>query len=266
MREITLAELKAIQLEILDDVVRFCNDNRIQYSLAYGTLLGAIRHGGYIPWDDDIDIIMPRPDYDRFLETYISENNEVIDLSKNDACIELFSKVCRKGTIVEDIINKRRLWGINIDVFPVDGIPSNNTRAFYEAAVKRWDMLPRVCPFYKGVVSKRVIWFVKYLIKRIIYFREKSILSLKQELCSLQREQDFKSSALAGCYFGDAGFDEFMDKTIFDEYVEVIFEGTNYYAPAHYDKYLRNIYGNYLTPPPPEKRGTRHLDHSYVQD
>lgn len=97
---INLNEQKRIQLEILDDIHMFCLQNGIRYSLAYGTLLGAIRHQGYIPWDDDIDLMMPRTDYEKFLRSYKSEKNEVLDLRNNDCTIELFSKVSRKGTLM----------------------------------------------------------------------------------------------------------------------------------------------------------------------
>ena len=70
MREMALKEIQQVSLDILKDVHQFCINNGIHYSLCYGTLLGAIRHNGFIPWDDDIDIMMPRPDYDRFVNTY----------------------------------------------------------------------------------------------------------------------------------------------------------------------------------------------------
>lgn len=123
MKEINVYELKKIQLEILDDIHRFCIQESLTYSLAYGTLLGAIRHHGYIPWDDDIDIMMPRRDYERFINLYKSNTNEVLDLRKSDTTIEMFLKICRKGSIMIDTTLKRSLWGINIDVFPIDGIP-----------------------------------------------------------------------------------------------------------------------------------------------
>lgn len=109
MREINVEELKKIQLEILDDIHRFCIQERLTYSLAYGTLLGAIRHHGYIPWDDDIDIMMPRRDYERFINLYKSNTNEILDLRRSDTTIEMFLKICRKGSIMIDTTLKRLL-------------------------------------------------------------------------------------------------------------------------------------------------------------
>ena len=77
MKEITIEESKKIQLMILDSIDLFCKSNNLRYSLAYGTLIGAVRHHGFIPWDDDIDIMMPRPDYDKFLKLFKQENLKV---------------------------------------------------------------------------------------------------------------------------------------------------------------------------------------------
>ena len=98
MKEITGEELKKIQVEILDNVVEFCQRHNLRYFLAYGTLLGAVRHNGYIPWDDDIDIHMPRPDYEKFIGLYNSEagNNEVVSHELDSNYRVAFAKVYRK--------------------------------------------------------------------------------------------------------------------------------------------------------------------------
>ena len=120
MRKVGLEEMKRIQLEILDDVDRFCRETGLRYSLCGGTLLGAVRHKGYIPWDDDIDILMPREDYETFIRTYRSDKNTVLDLRKEGTTVEVVVKVSRNGTWMTDQTLGRTLWGINIDIFPVD--------------------------------------------------------------------------------------------------------------------------------------------------
>lgn len=94
MKEMTLKEIQAVSLEILKDVHMFCLKNDIKYTLQGGTLLGAIRHNGFIPWDEDIDIAMPRPDYERFCQTYASENGYKLICRHNSECYVMYARVC----------------------------------------------------------------------------------------------------------------------------------------------------------------------------
>lgn len=126
MKEIFMDEIKKIELEILKDVAKFCDENAIDYYLAGGTLLGAIRHQGFIPWDDDIDLIMPRKDYIKFFTTYKSNKRYYIaDSIINNAQHWLQAgKIFDARTIVinQNEKMKSHVW---IDVFPTDGVPKN---------------------------------------------------------------------------------------------------------------------------------------------
>ena len=259
-------EVRAIQLEILDDIDHFCRENNLRYSLGYGTLLGAIRHKGYIPWDDDIDLIMPRPDYDRFLAEYRSDRNEVIDLNAHPACVETFAKVSRKGTLMVDDLLGRGLWGINVDIFPLDGIPSEGMETYYDKLWEKKDMVARICPFYKVVGHGRGLWFVKYLLKRIHYPTRKNVTTLKQELVAALRSNSFEESGMAGTYFESRTCNEFMEKDIYVDYTDLPFEGKTYRGLKRYDDYLTHIYGDYMTPPPVDGRESRHQYKVYRLD
>ena len=122
MQLIGINELRRIQLEVLDAVDAFCQESGIRYSLCGGTMLGAVRHKGYIPWDDDIDLMMLRTDYDRFLHSFKAVGFHLLDLSTMDTCTEQFCKVCKDGTRMVDVRFGRSLWGVNIDIFPIDYI------------------------------------------------------------------------------------------------------------------------------------------------
>ena len=124
MKELSKNEIKTIQLDILQSIHQFCETNNIRYSLAYGTLLGAIRHKGYIPWDDDIDVMMPRPDYERFIQNYPNFcDRNIVQTYNNDNSYYLWcAKVYDNRT--EQITFPTRS-GVCVDVFPIDGLPDN---------------------------------------------------------------------------------------------------------------------------------------------
>jgi len=263
MRKLNIEELRHIQLEILDDVDLFCRENQLRYSLCGGTLLGAVRHKGYIPWDDDIDILMPRPDYERFASSYHSDRNVVLDLRRNGACLELGLKVCRKGTVMKDVELGRSLWGVNIDIFPVDGLPED-ADAHCARIIRMRNLLTRICPFYKLLTQQRTKWFVKYLLKRVRYPYIGSSRKLKERIDTLAASYPFGSSRLSGAILGNYGEREMIPSEVFLEYGTILFEGREYRCIKGADTYLSALYGDYMTLPPMEKRVAPHLYDSFM--
>lgn len=118
-----LTELKSIQLDILQDVHDYCMKNGIRYSLAYGSLLGAIRHKGFIPWDDDIDIFMLRKDYEKFMTSYESGRYKQIFRYRDTGILYPFGKVYDSKTELIEFTNNSISAGVFIDIFPMDEIP-----------------------------------------------------------------------------------------------------------------------------------------------
>ena len=264
-RLLTLDECKSIQIEILDEIDSFCRKEGLRYSLAYGSLIGAVRHKGFIPWDDDIDILMPRPDYDRFLTTFTSERNEVLDLSGVNECVEIFAKVSRKGTFMRDMELGRELWGVNVDIFPIDGAPETDLEGYYSVLENLYSWAPKLCPFYKVVGFGKTKWVFKYLAKRMRYPHLGNCTDVKQEVRRRLTGADFGSSPMAGAFFV-YGLRDMMPRKWFESYTTLSFEGKEYSVISNYDGYLRSLFGDYMQLPPVEQRVTHHLYDSFIEE
>lgn len=265
------AEMSPIQSKLLDMLVQihsFCDQYGIKYYAIGGTLIGAIRHRGFIPWDDDIDIGMPRPDYDKFLSICdkLSQPLKASWTGNDEGYIYPYAKVYDTSTTVIETrasLFKRGLW---IDVFPID--------ATYEGK------LPRAL-HYLIIKSLKTLVFNKsgaYIPERSSFWRRLRrgvVLAAcspfsKQFLSSVLdrslRMVNYQDAAYVGNFLGRWGNKETVTSTVFSERILLSFEKNPVYAPIGYDKYLRNIYGDYMALPPIEKRGSEHYIHSIDLD
>ena len=118
---IEITEMKELMLDIMSSIDKYCRENGLRYSLAYGTLIGAIRHQGYIPWDDDIDIWMPRPDYMRFMQEYKHEYYKAYCAELTPGWDRFIAKVCDERTVIDE--GHGEVCGVYVDIFPIDGWP-----------------------------------------------------------------------------------------------------------------------------------------------
>lgn len=264
MRKVELEEHKRIQLEILEEIDFFCREHSLRYSLSSGSLLGAVRHQGYIPWDDDIDLMMPRADYERFALIYESDKNEVIDLRKLSFTVEGFLKVSRKHTKMYDGTG-RTSWGINIDVFPIDGVPENAEQYCRKISSMR-KTFSHICPYYKAIDKNKTWWKIKYILKRIRYPYIGSPLSLKQKIDRMASGYDLQECTYAGEILGCYGFKSVIPAIVFKSFMELAFEGKYYQVIFDYDTYLKATYGDYMKFPPVEKRVLKHEYDTYIEE
>ena len=258
MRKITLEEQRQIQLDILKKVDKYCRENNLRYSLGGGTLLGAVRHKGFIPWDDDIDIMMPRPDYDKFVRGFNGyEKNLTCGAYEVDRNWSYpFAKVYHNRTVMEEpeIVNP---VGIFIDVFPLDGFPANeDKRKRYLKYLYFWRMTLYIKSLdYNGKLKRRIH-------KSILNLVPNSILQMPVQY--LLRKYSFTNSLYVGAVRGIYGDKECYPHSVFDNYIDLPFEGYYFSAIRDYDGYLTKHYGKYMELPPLASRVSHHSKAVYL--
>lgn len=265
MKKVTIQEARILQLQMLKYVDKICRENNIDYSLAHGTLLGAIRHKGFIPWDDDIDILLYRKEYDNLLQI-LSNDQEYNLLTINTHKYYLpFAKICDKKTqLRESIYPIVEGMGVFIDIFPIDNLPNN-----YDECIvlhKRLRKINKMVRYSVPRVYRNSSYLWKRIIKTIlltpyaIYCRiigTKELLNRINKL--LQKYEDIETSNV-GFLMSHYGIKELFTKNMFLEYIDVEFENGKFMAIKNYDLYLKKLYGNYMEYPPIEKRTPHHVN------
>lgn len=252
---ISIEELKDIQLGILQHVHDFCVKNDIRYTLAFGTLLGAVRHKGFIPWDDDIDIAMPRPDYDRFLALYNGDDKySLCDFAKDENYNYAYAKVEDVRTVVEEKVNMKNL-GVNIDIFPVDCMYDTleESEKYLEEIVRQKTKIriKLLQDSHKMKIHKRIGLQVAKLLYHFASQRK-----MVDKLRTFVANRGKKGSRYVGVLLCNTT--KIIPRSVFDSYIPLEFEGKIFYAVKDYDTWLKAEYGDYMTPPPVGERTSPH--------
>lgn len=270
-RPLEMKDIQKVSLGILKFVTGICERNGFRYSLMYGTLIGAIRHKGYIPWDDDVDIMMPRPDYEKFLE-YVRNHKEdmgvyeVFNESTHKDYLYTITRVSDSRYEIFKDDEKNCGMGIFIDVYPYDGLGDD-----YDKALDMLRRTRRLCDIIVDITRTRhnpssmnwrgqAVMKLKRMVNSCLglnYFRKKLTLA--------SRIYDYDKSEFVGpavWYFTNPKKVLFR-RSMFDDLVKVPFEDGEFYVPADYDSLLTQEYGNYMQLPPPEKRIYQHQYKAY---
>jgi lipopolysaccharide cholinephosphotransferase len=259
----TLKEIHEIELEMLDAVDYICNKYNLRYFLAGGTLLGAVRHKGFIPWDDDVDISMPRNDYDKFLEIMEEGYRDfayyrIYQVKEKSDYSFPFAKLSDMRTIIKNYSKEFNIQGMGayIDIFPIDGF-GNDLKNAKKIIVKQNVKGHRISRAFSGFSGCSLVKKCTLLIWKIQYFfkgREKSYRILEQEL----RKNEFDTSKYVGSTFGLRGEKEIIEQRYFADSLKMKFENREYKVPVGYDQYLKQMYGDYMQLPPVNERIAPH--------
>ena len=266
MKELSLQELKEIEFEIMKMFDTFCKENKIQYFLAFGTLLGAVRYKRFIPWDDDVDVLVPREDYNRLLELFQDDDEyHLYAFEKNPKFHYPFAKLCDMTTRKEQSVykNKGVDLGVEIDIFPLDTWDNELEIAKLEVTrIKKYQKWLKVTKLEKPLANnpfKRVVWFIIFPFIKLIgggYFTRKMI----KECNKPNQKGKIYAGAKVWPIYGARGI---IPASVFAETVDIEFEGEKFPAPKDYDTYLTCLYGDYLPEPPKEKQKTHHSFKAY---
>ena len=275
MKKLTMKEVQQGSLNILKVIDRICRQNDLQYCLAYGTLLGAVRHKGFIPWDDDVDIMMPRKDYDLLVD-YFVRNKEALEpyvlLNKqyNPNYPYMISRVSDNRYILD--VDNEVSYGIGlfVDIYPLDG--AGNTIEEYTKRKRESSRYAALCFLTSriGVKRENTVSFCKYMLKYPAFLFAKILGRnfFMKRLENIQRRCDYSNSKYIGCmvWGSDEGLKGIFPKEWFSEMVDAEFEGDVFKIPKEYDKVLSRCYGKYMDLPPENKRIAHHFYDAYLKE
>ncbi|MCY4778537.1 LicD family protein [Sphingobacterium sp. UT-1RO-CII-1] len=268
--EVLVGQIYKIKiLDIFKAFIEICEKHDLQYFCHGGTAIGVVRHQGFIPWDDDIDVLMPRPDYEKFLRLFPALDQSRYELmvpGEEFSYYLPFTKMCNCNTTLMEFEHIPCVFGAFIDIFPLDG-------ASFNEGVREKDWLN-----FRRTANKLMIlpktrysnikWFFDRLFKlqfrtalneiRCSFNKKSTYKDVHHILRKIMTRNTYEKSKYVGSYGSQFGVKAFWPKEWFESYEIMSFEGLEVRIPAAYNLILAQVYGNYMELPPIEKRVSQH--------
>ena len=265
MNPLSLSEIKQETFAILTRFDDFCRENGIRYVLSNGTLLGAVKYGGFIPWDDDVDVMVPREDYDRLIASFTDADGYCLfSHERNPLYLFPFAKLCNMATRKEETgINNGVALGLDIDIFPLDAWDDNLENARLEARRIKKDISRLSLTKLRKPNAPSAVKRLAQAGLMVLYKLGGSQRYMRRILSLVNRKEQVGSRYVgckAWCIYGER---EIIPAEVFADTVTVTFEGKSFPAPVGYDTYLRSLYGDYKQDPPADKQKTHHSFKAY---
>lgn len=275
-KKLSFREVQLGALEVLKQLSALCDAHGWKYFLTYGSMLGAVRHKGIIPWDDDIDIMMPRPDYEALRAYFMENEDQLLPLKLFDKAA--VSKYPHMIARISDqryhlVFDNEQDYGIGlfVDIYPLDGVGNDYDRAV--RLIEKTKQVSSLC-FLTGRKSfgvdntrsklKLLLKFPAFCWAKLLGNRH-----YIRKLGNLSQTFDYTTSKYVACASWPAGPKagkerDIFEKAMFNELIEVPFEDTKIKIPAAYDAFLSKTYGDYMQCPPEDKRTTNHTYDAYL--
>lgn len=265
----TLRQLQLVGIYIYKDLLKACEDNGIKLYLLGGTLIGAVRHGGFIPWDDDIDVCLSRPDFEKLMKATggkISEKCRIIDPAVDKEY---------KGVVPVAIYENSRVLSkqfkedenlkISVSIFIYDGVPKGKlARWFYYKKLYILRAEHACCRAdFKNVNTKKA-----RLIGPIIapFFKPENVYKYKEKILRHQKKYPYETSELVSTNSDSYSHLEVFPKYTFEDWTELTFEGIKSYVFSNYHEQLTTYYGDYMQLPPEAERNPKHSFDAVIED
>lgn len=273
-KELSISEIQEISLQILKKIITLCKELNLRYYLIYGSLIGAVRHKGFIPWDDDLDLMMPRPDYERLIAYFIENRSGLMPLELFEPRVKkeypyMIARISDSRYILDTENEENYGIGVFVDIYPFDGLGNTKKEVFHYALTG--DRLSSLCfqatrkHFEIGTTKsplRKILKYPAFLLAHAIG-RDR----LQERLAQMAGKRDYDNSEYVGCVVWLSGGEkDIFKRKWFEKTAEIFFDGVQVCIPGQYDKILRHIYGDYRQIPPASEQKGHHNYKAYKKE